>query len=330
MKDTFRGTIPLMIGCLILFVAIPILGMSFRYIMHILTIALIYSIAATGWNVCYGYAGLLSYGHTTFFGLSAYLTVLLLKFYGLTPWIGIFLSASFASLVGMGIAWLTIRTRGIYFAFVTAAFPQILYVLFTWRYELTGGSLGLTVPYYGENSLYMQWGTPLYYYIVAASFLIMCLLALRRLLNMKFGFYLKAIGADEEAAKSIGVNPLTVRVLGMGLSSFITGLAGGIYVNFLHFIDPTEAFGWVTNLQFILSAILGGVGTIAGPVIGSFILVPLSESVKLLLEQRFLGVHLIIYGSLLMLIIVFMPKGVYAMVRKALSGEKSHGATRST
>lgn len=138
----------------------------------------------------------------------------------------------------------------------------------------------------------------------------------------KLGYYLKALGRDEDASESIGINAFRMRLYAMGISSFIVGIAGGLYANLIHFIDPYEAFGWTMNLYFILSTMIGGVGTIIGPAVGGLILIPISELIKLNLEQRFgqrfIGVHFVIYGIILMIMIVKMPYGVYPSIKKFL------------
>lgn len=296
------------------------------YIHHVLTICWIYAIAAIGWNVCYGYAGLLSFGHTAFFGIGAYLTVMLIRAIGLTPWVGIFLASILTAAFGMGIAWVTARTRGVYFTLCTQAIPPVFFVIFTWRVgwwgEFAGGSYGLTVPYRGHDPIFMQFNYPLPYYYIAFGFLILSIWIVIRLIKSKFGYYLRAIGEEQDAASSLGINILRTRILGMGISTLITGISGAVYVNFLHIIDPYEAFGFTLNLQFILAGMLGGVGTIIGPVFGALLLVPFSEFVKLFLEQRFgyglIGAHFVLYGIVLMFVTALMPRGLYPKVKETL------------
>lgn len=292
------------------------------YVIYVLTIAILFSLAATGWNICYGYAGLLSFGHSTFFGMSAYVCVFLFRIYGLTPWIGMFVGAFVAAVFGILVAWATARASGIYFALATTVLPNILVVLFTWGYEFTGGSFGLPIPYMGESLFFMQFNSKTPFYYISLFFLILFLIAIKIIDASKLGHYLKAIGRDEAAAESIGINIFRTRLYAMGISSFIVGISGALYANLIHFIDPYEAFGWNMNVQYILSTMIGGVGTIIGPALGGLVLIPLSEVMKITLEQqlgqKFIGVHFIIYGIILMTIVVKMPQGVYPYIKRKL------------
>ncbi|TET20940.1 branched-chain amino acid ABC transporter permease [Candidatus Bathyarchaeota archaeon] len=289
---------------------------SSKYIIHILVICWLLAISSIGWNICYGYTGLLSFGHTVFFGISAYITLWLLVPFQITPWIGIFIGASIACVLGLLITFVTIRTRGIYFALATFALPQILIIIFNTFWQVTGGAYGVIIPFAEENAYLMYFYDPVFYYYIALAFLISVLVLQLRLSESKLGYCLRAIGSDEDAANSLGIDPFRTRLFGMGISSFVTGLSGGIFVNFLKFIDPVQAFGWPLNIQMILGTVVGGVGTIFGPVIGVLVVVPLTEIMKLWIEQHFRGLNLVINGVILMLFIVLMPRGVYPWLKK--------------
>ncbi len=265
------------------------------------------------------YAGLLSFGHTAFFGLSAYITLWLrLSPFQITPWIGVFIAASIAGGLGILVTLVTIKTSGIYFALTTFALPQILIIIFTTFWQITGGAYGVIIPYTEENPYLMYFSDPMFYYYISLAFLIFVLLLQMKLCHSKLGYCLRAIRSDEAAANSLGIDPFKTRILGLGVSAFVSGLSGGIFVNFLKFIDPVEAFGWTRNIQIVLGGVVGGVGTIFGPVIGVLIIVPLSEIMKLIVERQLLGLNLVINGLILMVVIVLMPEGVYPRVRRFL------------
>jgi branched-chain amino acid transport system permease protein len=293
-----------------------------KYIIHILTFTWIMSIGALGWDVLYGYGGLINFGHTVFFGTSAYLTTWLYLWFNLSPWIGLFISAFTVASIGVAIGWVTSRSKGVYFALATSAIPPILSVIFTINYIITGGSLGVSIPWKGNLPLAMQFRTDLPYYYISLIFLIILCSVVFFLTRSKLGYYLRAMGEDEDAAKSLGIDVFRVRLVAMFISGFIGGISGAIFVNFFHFIDPYEAFGWATQVNFLLYTVLGGSGTIIGPVLGTLIVVPFSEIVKLFLEEHFRGIHLVVYGSVLMIIILLMPKGVYPKIRSYLRREE--------
>jgi len=308
---------------LIIMVAVVGLLLDFSrqyYYLHILTLCYIYAIASSGWDICYGYAGLLNLGASAFWGMGAYFVAFQYLWFGITPWIGIFTAALISAAIGTGIGALTTKTKGLYFALATLAFPNVLLPIFTWRYEITGGSYGLTIPWTGENAFAMQFKSPTYYYFISLAFLVLMCFVKERFSMSKYGYYLRAIGADEVAASSIGINSFRIRLIGIAFSSFMLGIAGGIYFCFLRYVDPYEAFGWNITIQFVLATILGGVGTIIGPIVGILIFTPFSEIVKLYLERawgsRFIGMHFVIYGATLMCIILLMPKGVYPKMKK--------------
>ena len=220
--------------------------------------------------------------------------------------------------IGVVVAFLTIRASGIYFALTTFALPQVMLIVFTTFWQITGGAYGAVIPFTEENPYLMYFYNPAAYYYIALSFLALILLLQMRFDKSKLGYCLKAIGSDEDAASSLGINPIRTRLIGLGISAFVTGIAGGIYVNFLKFIDPYEAFGWVRNIQIVLGGVLGGVGTILGPVIGALIVIPLSEFMKLTVERYCMGLNLLISGLILMLIVTLMPQGVYLYLKKLL------------
>ena len=310
-----KKLIAIMLLALLLFV-LPLI--STKYITHIFVTCCLLAITAIGWNICYGYTGLLSLGHTVFFGVSAYITLWLCMYFNITPWIGLFIGAVTASVLGILIAFVTIRTRGIYFSLATFALPQIIIIVFNTFWRVTGGAYGVPVPFTEESVYLMYFHDPIYYYYIALIVLISVLGLQMKLDKSKWGYCLRALGSDEDAANSLGINPFKTRLLGMGISSFVTGLAGGIFIMFLKFINPTEAFGWVRNVQLILSAIVGGTGTIFGPVLGVLIIVPLLEIMKLTVERQFRGLHLVIYGVLLMMTIILMPRGIYPQLKRFL------------
>lgn len=296
-------------------------GSEVNYGMHTLSICCLFAIASLGWNIAYGFSGLMLFGPTAFFGIGAYATVIFLTTFQLTPWIGIWLGGLLAAIFGALLSWLTVRTRGFYFALCTFVVPQILLlaVIHPGWSHVTGGSYGLSVPFIGESLYYMQFYSRTPYYYIALIFLVISCVFLRKITESKIGYYMRAMGNDENAAESIGINVFRIRILGMGLSAFFTGLAGGLYANSVYFIDPFMAFGFFLNTQFILFALLGGVGTIVGPIIGSSILVLFSELVKFTLEQQFsAGIHLVVYGLSLMIIILYRPQGIYPWVKKNL------------
>lgn len=300
-----------------------------KYIARIAILCTIWAIAASGWNICYGYAGLLSFGHIAFFGIGAYLTTWFFKFYSITPWLGILVAATLTVPFGFFVARITAKTRGVYFALATAVIPSILTYLFIWpwTWTVTGGTYGISFPYHYGNPLYMDFLSYTPYFLVGLVTLLLVLLGIKKMTESTLGQHLRAIGQDEIAAETLGINSFKTRVIGVSISAFITALSGGLFVTFLKFIDPYLAFGWTPNLQIIIMAVLGGVGTIMGPVFGAFILIPLYELVKRFLGGGFVGMYLVFYGVILMFIIFFLPQGIYGKIKESLRGSKRYEIT---
>jgi branched-chain amino acid transport system permease protein len=291
------------------------------YIVYMAALSASFAIAASGWNISYGYSGLLSFGHIAFFGLSAYFVIWFVLFFDMTPWIGIPISAAIISLLGYAVARVTRRLVGIYFALATAVMPRIISILFTWPdvWDITHGSYGMSFPL-KRGIMYMDFDNVRIYLILSLTVLVLVLMGMVKLNRSILGYYLKAIGQDEMAAKTIGINPFKTRSWGFMISAFVTALGGGMYIILLKFIDPYSAFGWEHNLLVVLPSILGGVGTIVGPVFGSFILIPLLEFSKKFLGEVFPGFHVIVYGIVLMILIRFMPGGIYPELKKKIMG----------
>lgn len=290
-----------------------------KYFIHVATVCWILSLASLGWNVAYGYGGLFAFGHTAFFGLGAYVTIILLKYIDVIPWIGIPVGSAVGSLFGLVVAFVTARTYAFYFAIVTGTIPSVLFIFWTYFPDITGGTSGMPVPYHPESLLYMDSSYFAFYYYITLFFLLLGCVLVFKMSRSKLGYYIKAMGDDLNAAESIGIDTFKVKILCMGISTFITSMAGGIYGIFLHFMDPFEAFSPVLNIAFIMYTMFGGVGTILGPIVGASVTIGLSEIVKLYLERWMVtGVHLVIYGLILMVTITLVPSGIYPYLKKLL------------
>lgn len=313
---------PIEAAAVIIPLVVPLVFPS-KYLMHILTLTWIMAIGSLGWNILYGYGGLINFGHTVFFGTAAYITAWLYIWFDISPWLGLFVSSFIVAVAGVVIAFVTSRSKGVYFALATSAIPPIVSVLFTINYSVTGGSLGLSIPWRGVLPWAMQFRFARPYYYIAYIFLVLICTGMYFITQSKLGFYLRAMGADEDAAQSLGIDVFKVRLVAMFISAFIGGISGAIFINFSNFIDPYEAFGWTTMINFLLYTILGGAGTIIGPVVGALIVIPLSEFFKLLLEEYFRGVHYILSGAVMMVVILVMPKGIYPVVKSYLKRRKS-------
>ncbi len=289
---------------------------------------LLFALISVGWNVMGGFAGYFSFGHAAFFGLGAYTSGWLLTNAGISPWIGMLLGAAIAGAFAVLTGWLSFRYKltGAYFALATLAFAEMLRNIAI-HTEFVNRARGFRVPIIRESSWWMLQfppGSPNYYFAILGLFAAAMLLVIL-LMRSKAGYYIVAIREDEAAASSLGVSPLRYKLLAVGVSGALTGVAGVFFLQFLFFIDPEIAFGASISVQAILPAIIGGTGTIWGPAIGALLFVGLGEVTSSLTRNppellSFLsgrsGLDLLIFGVILILIIMFLPRGVYGAAKE--------------
>jgi len=307
----------------LLFLAVPIF-LHDPYYLHIFILVFLFAYLGTAWSLV-GMAGQLSLGHAAFLGIGGYASTLLFMEWGVTPWLGMWVGAMLSALVGIVIGYPAFRPRGPYFALTTIAFAEILriYVENTevgpFGIPLRAG-MGLLVPLKGNAPALFQFdGKEPYYYI---AFLLMCVaVGLSFLINhTRFGFYLAAIRADQDAAESLGVNSTRFKLLAMTISCLLVSIGGTFYTQYFRYINPERAMGLGISIEIALVGIVGGWQTVLGPAIGSILLSPLSELVRAYLGGTYAGLHLFFYGLVLMVVVLFLPNGIFGPLQRAIRG----------
>lgn len=270
--------------------------------------------AATAWNLIGGYAGGLSLGHAAFFGIGAYTSSLLFTEYGISPWVGALGGGLLAMLSALVIGLITIRLRGPFFALATLAFASILGIAATNLRSLTHGSEGVTIPFTPSlgDAIF---ASKLDYYYIALAMLVAYMLLTRWIANSRFGYYLVALRENEDAARALGIDGLRYKLAATLLSAFMTALVGSFYAQYRLFFEPS-IFGSTLSTQIALFAIIGGLGTVWGPVLGAAILVPLTSLLQSSLGSSIPGVDQFVYGIVLILAILFVPSGLVSLVRR--------------
>ena len=289
------------------------------YAVTIFILIFFYGFLGQAWNIVGGYAGQLSAGHAAFVGVGGYTAAMLSIEAGLTPWVGMFVGAALAALLGAMIGYLGFRfgLRGFYFVLLTVAFAEICRIAVS-NIDALGGPLGLYITFTGDPRQFQFRDGRVYYYIALALMLSATATAWA-IERRRFGIYLAAIREDEAAAEALGVNALKYKMLAMVVSSFLTGLGGTFYAFYLFSLQPNTLFGIPLSVEIIIRPIVGGAGTLLGPILGSFILTPLAELSRLYLGQGGLhGAHLIAYGVLLIGVVLFLPEGAYPRLRRVL------------
>jgi branched-chain amino acid transport system permease protein len=289
---------------------------------------LIFAMMAVGWNLMSGFGGMFSFGHAAYFGVGAYTGVWLLVEHGVSPWLGMLAGAVLAAGFGALIGFLALRyrLRGAYFALATFAVAEMLRLLAT-NSDLVNRAVGYNVPLLQGSSwsmLQFPAGSPNYFW--AGLLLVALAVAISVLyLSSRAGEFTIATRDDELAAASLGVPVLRYQLLTIALSAAITAVAGVFYVQYYLYVNPDLAFGASVSIQAILPAVIGGVGTVWGPVVGAVILGPLSDVTATLLRQppEFLGflagrggLDVMLYAVLLIVIVLALPQGVYGATQE--------------
>ena len=287
------------------------------FFIHILIMIFLFAMAGSAWNLIGGYAGQLSLGHAAFFGIGAYTSTMLLRSYGLSPWVGMIFGGCLAMAMSLLLGAICFRLRGPYFAIATIGLAEVLRLLALHFRGWTNGAIGLTIPFKGSAPLLFQFASKVPYYFISLVFLILTILIVHRVENSRLGNYLLAIGQDQDAAEAIGVDSARAKRGAGYLSALITGMAGTFYAQYVYFIEPESVFGLGLSIQIALVAILGGVGTVWGPVVGAAIIESLTQFTQYAFAGTIYGLEQIVYGSFLVVVILVRPLGVIQWVQNA-------------
>jgi branched-chain amino acid transport system permease protein len=312
----------------LILVLVPLPFFLNQFQISIAILILFWAYLGTAWNILGGYAGPFSFGHAAYYGLGAYTSTVLFVDYGISPWLGMIAGAGLAALFGLATGYLSFRygLRGPYFALATFAFAEMLRLLAT-ETELINTSIGIHVPLIGGDSwLKLQFeNTPRNYYFVILGLFAFGMIVTIAVVRSKWGYYFQAIREDEDAAAALGVDPLRYKVLAVVISGALTGLGGSFFVQYFLFIDPSLAFGVRLSIDILLRPIVGGIGTIWGPLIGALFLTPLAEFTRAFVRTPpgFLdfiegraGVDVMLFGAILIVVIIFMPDGILGAVKR--------------
>jgi branched-chain amino acid transport system permease protein len=312
--------------------AVPLLTAS-NVVLNFLIVALLIALAGQGWNVLGGYGGQYSFGHAAFFGTGAYVTAILQMRYGVNAWAAFALGIMGGALIGAALGAVTFRSglRGSYFALVTLAFAEVLRILASVA-PVTGAGVGILITLdLRPQAFQFQSRAPFYWIVlalVAASLIIVRLIE-----QSRFGAWLVAVRENEEAARALGVDATRIKVAATAISAAITAAAGGFYTQYFLFIDSGIAFGPWISIEALLAPIVGGIGTAFGPLLGALVVKTLGELAKLVTGDA-PGLDLVIYGSVLILIVAFAPRGIVGLLAdlrarvarlRSSAWERAHG-----
>jgi branched-chain amino acid transport system permease protein len=308
--------IALLVACLVL-VAVE-LPQNLR---DVIVLTFLFGALALAWNIAGGYAGLISFGHAAFFGIGAYTSTILFVHAGLSPWIGLWLGALLSAAAGAFLAVICARLRGPFFILSTLACAEVVRIgALNWA-SLTGGPEGLSILPVASFAT-MVFASKTVYAALMLAYLVICYAATKALECSRYGYYLFAVRDDEEAAGAAGVNPLLARAGAMALSAALTGIGGSLFAQYFLYLDPTFVISPDLSFQLALLPAVGGLGTAIGPVLGSFLITPLSELLRAYLGNAAAGLHLVIYSAGLIVAMLYFPSGLAGALGRLAGGGK--------
>ena len=314
----------ILLGALLIgFLAAPLfLG---DYLLTVMILILYFAYTGQAWNIMMGFAGQLSLGHALYVGLGAYTAAALYVHFGLGPWIGLAVAVPLAALTGAVIGFLAFRfgVGGVYFAILTIAFAEFARVGFD-HFGWTNASSGLFLPVaqYAHNDLWQLRGHPVMFYYVLLAATALAFVFCRALLKSRVGYFWLAIREDEEAARSAGIDTFHYKMIAVVISAAMTSFAGVIYAFYYNNLFPEQVFNISRSIDIILAPIVGGIGTLFGPILGCFVIEVLAEGLRSLLELFGVdvpGIKQVVFGAILLLVVVAMPDGVWPWLARKLN-----------
>ncbi|QIL74173.1 branched-chain amino acid ABC transporter permease (plasmid) [Diaphorobacter sp. HDW4B] len=318
-RQTLKWLLPLLLA-----LAVPWAFEDQGYGIRVLTLVLLFAAMGQAWNIVGGLANQISLGHAAFFGLGAYTSTLLLMRWGISPWIGMIAAMGVAAVAGGLLSLPTMRLRGHYFALATLAFGEVMRAIANTWASVTGGPVGISVPFSEGSLALMQFKSSMPYYYLMLGAVVVTSLIFWLISRSRLGYRLRAVKANPQAAEVIGVNTALTRIQASVISAALMGACGTLYAQFIFFFDPDTVFSLVgISVKVALVCIIGGVGTVAGPLLGALVMIPLEELFNEWLSGRTAGASQLAYGVILIAIILIEPRGLSVLwfrVRDMLKG----------
>jgi branched-chain amino acid transport system permease protein len=319
---TPRRTMILIVALLTALVAAPWIVND--YLVTVLIVILYLAFTGQAWNIMMGFAGQLSLGHALYVGLGAYIAAALFTRFGLAPWLGFLAAVPVAAACGAVIGFLAFRfgVAGVYFAILTIAFAEFARIGFD-HLDIVNASAGLFLPVaqYAHNDLWHLRGSPTMFYYVILAATVLAFIVCRFLLKSRAGYFWLAIREDEQAARAAGIDTFRYKVYAVTVSAVITSFAGVFYAFFYNNLFPEQVFNISRSIEMILGPIIGGVGTLFGPILGAFVLTGLAESLNsamLAFGVDLPGAKQVLYGICLLLVVVALPEGIWPWLSRRL------------
>ena len=321
---SFNAKNTLLFGLALLAAALAPVGISSKFYLDVLTLIFFTAYIGQSWNILGGYAGQFSFGGVMFFGTGAFTSSILLVTFGIPPLIGIFVAVLMGAFLGFLVGYLSFRSglRGSYFALITLAFAELLRVLAN-SVEFTGGGVGLFLTY-APGLKNLQFVSPTGFYYFSLFLLVISLAIALWLERSRFGAQLIAIRENEEAAEALGIDTLKCKLYAIMIMGGMGGAAGTFYAQKYLYIDPPISYSIALSVEMLLVSIVGGLGTVFGPLIGSVVLHVVNEVARHFIDTP--GLSLIVYGVILIFIISYLPNGLVGLFRRSRGKKEDGGA----
>jgi len=316
----------LLLGLLLAFLLVAPLFVG-NYILSVLILVLYFAYTGQAWNVMMGFAGQLSLGHSLYVGLGAYTAAALYVHFGIGPWAGVWIAIAISMAAGLVIGFLAFRfgIGGVYFALLTIAFAEFTRVGFDHFMWVNGsGGFFLPVTQYSVNDPLNLRGSPTMFYYILLAITVLAFIFCRWLLTGRIGYYWLAIREEPEAAQTLGINIFRYKMIAVAISSGMTALSGVFFAFYYNNLFPEQIFSMNRSIELILGPIIGGVGSLFGPILGAFVLTALAEAlndIMVALGYELPGVKLVFYGFCLLFVVMWLPNGIWPPLRKWLKLE---------
>ena len=291
----------------IMFIVPVVMGTAFWT--NLFVLLFVFAALATAWNIVGGYAGQLSLGHAVFYGIGGYTATLLTANFGITPWIGMIAGALISGVVAVVISYPTLRLKGPFFALSTIAILEVVRLLVIHEESWTGGSSGISLPL-NIGWTWIVFRDKINYVIIAFVIFLLVLWASWFIRKSRTGHYLIAIREREDAARAVGVHTVNMKILAAVVSAMLTSVIGTFHITYLTFVDPGSAFSLELSIQIAMFALIGGLGTVAGPIAGTFLVLPIAELARGWLSALGNGMHGVVYGVILVAVVLTIPRGL--------------------
>lgn len=330
MKQLINLPTGVLLLLLVLLVIFPFVSPSL-YLTHVMILILIWGAVTTAWSYM-GRFGMVSLCHGAWMGIPAYISVLLFNFYNLSPWVGMWLGLLAVAIAAgvLGYACFRFGLIGHYFAVTTLVVTELAALIIIFFRETTGGRLGLTVNPLGTAPLYFQFESKLPFYFMALALLLLALYIWRKIDQSKMQKALTAIEADEVAASSIGINIVRNKTTVAIISAVIAGMGGIVYAQYMMYLNPHALVAIMPSLVIVFMGILGGMTTLWGPIIGATLMTGLGEYIRVTYGTIFIGWSMVGYGVIIIVLIIFLPKGLYGTLEEIVRRRRMRKAESAT